>query len=190
VRLAFFAAISIAVVACGPADREISEVDGVRAAYGEAQKRRKLRPDEMLRRAETSFSTTSFETQYDELSGLGLRIIDFGVCRQNKVCTWIDDQGVQHEADDERGVDSKAIEVGENSAKSLNALGIGRSRSQQDVVKAVERFLPDIKLDCGRAPPDAEGFWCDALVGDGFIDLRFDDQDRLTLARVKARVPQ
>jgi hypothetical protein len=190
VRLAAVAAISISVVACGPADREISKVDGVRAAYGEAQKHRKLKPEEMLRRAETSFSPVAFGTQYDELSGLGLRMIDFGVCRQNKVCTWIDNQGVQHEADDERGVDSKTIEVGENSVQSLNVLGIGRARSRPDVVKAVERFLPNIKLECGQAPPDDEGFWCGALVGSGLIDLRFDDQDRLALALVEARVPQ
>jgi hypothetical protein len=189
VRLGFLAAISILLVACGPVDHEITEVDGVRAAYGEVQKRRKLTPEEMLRRAETSFSPVAFGTQYDELSGFGLHTIDFGACQQNKVCTWIDGQGVQHEADDQRGVDSKAIEVNGNLVQSLNVLGIGRARARRDVVEAVGRFLPDIKLDCRRAPPDSEGFWCDALIGDGFIDLRFDNQDRLALATVKARVP-
>jgi hypothetical protein len=190
VRLAFVVSILILVVACGPSDHEISEVDGVRAAYGEAQKRRKLMPEEILRRAESSFSPVAFGTQNDELSALGLRLVDFGVCRQNEVCTWVDGQGVEHEADDERGVDSKTIKVSEKSTQSLNALGIRLARSKEDVARAVERFSPDIKLDCRRAPPDEEGFWCEALVGDGFIDLRFDDQDRLWMAQVNAKLPK
>ena len=187
-RLGFAAAISFLVVACGPADHEISEVNGVRAAYGEAQKTRKLTSDEMLRRAESSFSTVAFGVQYDELSALGLKMVEFGVCRRNKVCTWVDRQQVQHEADDDQGVDSKIIEIDQSSTKSINILGIGPARSRPEVLAAVDRFMPGLKFDCGRAPPDDIGSYCFAPVGDGFVEIKFDDDDRLLLARVEAKL--
>lgn len=187
-RLGFVLVASVLVATCGPADHNISEVDGVRAAYGETQKRRKLTPDEMLRRVETSFSPVAFGVQYDELSGLGLKMIDFGVCRQNKVCTWVDRQNVEHEADDEQGVDSKLVEIDPSSTQSLNLLGVGRARSREDVISAADRFLPGPKFDCSRAPPDEEGTFCIMMVGKGFVELQFDDDDRLVFARVKAQL--
>jgi hypothetical protein len=184
------AAIYLLMAACGSADHDFSEADGVRAAFNEAQKHRPLTSAEMLRRAESSFSPVAFGVQYDELSRLGLNMIDFGDCRQNRVCTWLDAQNVEHEADDENGLASKAIMVDPESTQNLNALGIGRARSRKDVVRAVGRFLPGMKLDCRRAPPDAEGVWCDALAGDGFVMLTFDDENRLAVAQVEAKLPQ
>lgn len=180
--------MAILVASCGPADNEISQVDGVRAAYGKAQKYRKLTPAEMLRRAESSFSHVAFGVQYDEMSSLGLKMIEFGVCRQNKVCTWVDRENVLHEADDERGVDSKIIEIDQRSPKSLNALGIGSARFRNEVISAVGRFLPEAQFECSQAPPDDEGTYCISLVGDGFVELKFDDHDQLSMARVEAKL--
>lgn len=186
VRLDFIGAICILVGACSPADSEISEVDGVRAAYGEAQKNRTLAPHEMLRRAESSFSPVAFGVHYDRLSGLGLKMIDFGVCRQNKVCTWVDRQNIEHEADDERGVASKAAWIDQKPTQHLNLLGIGVARSREDVISAVYRFLPEPTFDCSQAPPDDIGTNCFMMVGKGFVELKFDDNDALIFARVEA----
>ena len=129
-----------------------------------------------------------FGTQYDELSGLGLTVVEFGVCVENKVCTWVNRGNVQHEADDNQGVDSKMIEIEKHSPKSLNVLGIGSARLRKDVMSAVERFLPGLKFDCHGAPPDDIGSYCFALVGDGFVEIKFDDNDQLLMARVEAKL--
>ena len=187
-RIGLAAAISFLVAACGTADHEISEVDGVRAAYGEAQKKRQLTPAEMLRRAESSFSPVAFGVSYEQAAKLGGSTIDLDFCRRIKGCLWTDTQNVQYEADAEGGVFSKAVEVRKLPSQSLNLLGIGRARSRDDVLRAIGSFLPTTKFECVRPPPDAEGaWWCDALVGDGFIELQFNDNSDLAWAIVEAR---
>ena len=187
-RIGVAAAICFLATACGPADHEISEVDGVRAAYGEAQKKRQLTPAEMLRRAESSFSPVAFGVSYEQAAKLGGSTIDLNFCRRIRGCVWIDAQNVHYDADAEGGVFSKAVEVRKFPSQALNLLGIGRARSRNDVLRAIGRFLPTTKFECIRPPPDAEGaWWCGALVGDGFIELRFDDNNDLAWAIVAAR---
>jgi len=100
----------------------------------------------------------------------------------------MDANHVQHYFGDSVGaLVVKSIEVAHVGDRHIAALGIGKARSQNEVVDRVRRYLPEAEVDCDAAPAEIDGpYICGATLGDGWIRLFFDSSRRLTEVRIDA----
>lgn len=135
---------------------------------------------ELLAVAERSFSDIPFGTQ----EGLpGLTMVVGGQCEEWADCSYIDSNEVGH-AFWEGELVVKTFVFPEDNDQPTAVLGIGTARDMDDVVTRVSRFLPEVELECR---PDVDrGHSCGALLGEGWITLRFDRNGRVREARIDA----
>lgn len=141
---------------------------------------------ELLKAAERSFSDVPFGTK---VPPPGLTLIENGKCASGRgECSYIDANHVVHYFEDSEGtLVVKSIDVAQVGDSPITALGIGRARVLDEVVRRVRRFLPGAKIDCDGLPA-ATGTpqVCGATLGDGWIKLFFDSSRRLTEVRIDA----
>ena len=101
-------------------------------------------------------------------------------CDKFDDCDWIDAAHVRHYFFGTRpGAGKlviKRITVSEFGAGAIPALGIGVARKRKDVLKAVTKFAPELKLDC--IAPLAAGPQghpsCQAHLSPGLVAVEFD----------------
>lgn len=137
---------------------------------------------DLLRAAERSFSATPFgavEAPPD------LVLVDPAQCETWGECYYRDADGVGHLFHGGELV-VKWVEVAEVGDRPIAALGIGTARTMDAVLENVRRVLPEAEIACVRALFDLAGRDCSALLGEGWITLRFDGDGRLVEARVDA----
>lgn len=149
---------------------------------------------ELLTVAEQSFSPVPFGAPRPQ-PGL-TRVEDEG-CVKFGECTYRDTNLVGHYFGDCCNVGAlvvKSIDVADVGDRPIAALGIGEARSMSEVVERVQRFLPEVELDCedyreptpvGEAASDV-AYGCNAMLGEGWIQVFFDNSQRLTIVRIDA----
>lgn len=135
---------------------------------------------ELLAVAERSFSDIPFGTRE---GATGLTMIIEGQCEEWGECSYADLNRVEHYFWD-RELVVKTFVFTEEDNQSTAVLGIGTARAMDDVLTRVRRFLPEADLEC-RSDVD-RGHSCSALLGEGWITLRFDRNGRIREARVDA----
>lgn len=151
------------------------------AAGGAVAEQRRSGP-ELLKAAERSFSTIPFGTK---AAPRGLKLINDGGCEQGE-CSYLDANHVGHYFGADGGVlVVKWVSVADVGDGAISALGIGKARSQQEVLHRVRRFLPEAKIDCDEGSSETL-IQCGATLGKGWIRLFFDKSHRLNEARIDA----
>lgn len=91
-------------------------------------------------------------------------------------CDWQDRNGIRHYFFGDKLV-VKAARAEEFVGRTMDALGIGMSRDQAEVVDKVELFLGDVELECRRSETLANE--CHASLDPGWIWISFDGNGRL-----------
>ncbi|MBO9502142.1 hypothetical protein [Brevundimonas sp. A19_0] len=135
---------------------------------------------ELLTVAERSFSDIPFGTR----EGVpGLTMVIEGQCQEWGECSYADANGVEHYFREGELV-VKAYAFTEGDTRPSPVLGIGTARHMDAVLSRVERFLPEVEIEC-RPEPD-HGQTCGATLGEGWINLQFDRDGRIREARLDA----
>ena len=109
-------------------------------------------------------------------------------CERFDDCDWIDGQHVRHFFGTRPGAGKlviKKIKIAEFGPAPLTALGIGVARKRKEVLKAVSKFAPDLKLECIDPPATRTAFnpSCQAHLAPGLIAITFDRGDQLVEVR-------
>lgn len=137
---------------------------------------------QLLQTAEQSFSPVPFGTL---LPPADLTLVDDGGCVEGRgECTYLDANYVRHFFGTERGeLVVKSIHIDDVSNKPIAAIGIGKARALNAVVKRVQLFMPEAQVICDEQPDGSE-ITCGATLGDGWITLFFDPARQLKEVRI------
>lgn len=138
----------------------------------------------LLYRIDKSFSHIPLRTSADPVRlGYSVRIAPF--CAENeRDCGWSDQARVRHYFDIDGILGFKSIWAGEQEASEINALGIGMTRKRDEVLAAIGRFSPALKLECTAAP---SGIECRSDLGQAVLTIDFDEHDMLAGLTIDAR---
>jgi hypothetical protein len=130
-------------------------------------------------RIDNSFSPIAINTP---LSAVRAKLTEEKVigCDKFDDCDWIDATHVRHYFFGIRpGAGKlviKRITVSEFGAGAIPALGIGVARKRKDVLKAVSKFAPELKLDCFTPVIKAVAAVprCEGHLSPGLVAVEFD----------------
>lgn len=157
---------------------------GSLSAAGGASTQQARTGPELLAAAERSFSDVPFGAPE---SPPGLTRVVEGDCQFWGECIYRNADQVGHYFWEGELV-VKSIEVADIGDRPIGALGIGTSRSMDEVMERVRRFLPEAEVDCREhAGADGVEHNCGATLGEGWIRVFFDTARRLTVVRIDAR---
>jgi hypothetical protein len=150
---------------------------------------RPIRSDELLERADQSFSAYPLAEETLGLRAQGFTIMLNTCSSEGGECSWRDGNGVIHILDNDNILFVKMVEAADFRGRPIEALGIGTARDRAAVVRNVSRYLLGTELTCREAGEAGEGAGissCGATLGEGWIKLLFTPDNQLLLARVDA----
>jgi hypothetical protein len=150
---------------------------------------RPIRSDELLERADQSFSAYPLAEETLGLRAQGFTIMLNTCASEGGECSWRDGNGVIHILDGDNILFVKMVEAADFRGRSIEALGIGMARDRAAVVRNVSRYLLGTEITCREAEEAGEGEGissCGATLGEGWIKLLFTPDNQLLLARVDA----
>lgn len=139
-------------------------------------------------RADRSFSRFALNSAFDPVEA-GLRLAQPQCMEKDFSCEWRDSDGVGHIFGGKR-LAIKLMLVAGREGEAIPALSIGKARGRRDLLRRIADFLPELSVTCkspdeaGEAPDLSS---CSAsFENGGWIELLFDDDDQLVLARIDA----
>jgi hypothetical protein len=139
--------------------------------------------------ADQSFSPYPLRQERLGLNTQGFTVVEDSCSPEGDECTWMDPNSVQHVLDSNNILIFKLVSASDFIDRPITALGIGAARDRAAVLRNVSGFLHETTLEC-RAPGEAgEGpgiTSCGATLGDGWIKILFDANNRLLSARIDA----
>ena len=138
-----------------------------------------------IHRIDLSFSPIAIGTK---LPRRDLKPIDDKPCPKGHFCNYIDAHHVIHWSAPWGDLAGKQIDSQETGARTfdaldIKALGIGRLRDEQSVVRQANAFLGDQKLTCR---PIENMTNCMAQLNPGWLTLIFGQDHKLRLIRLSA----
>ncbi|MDZ3832689.1 MAG: hypothetical protein U0S50_12875 [Sphingopyxis sp.] len=146
-------------------------------------------PATLQDRVDSSFSPLAINSRLADVKA-GLQMITENDCLEMDECEWRDAEGVRHffwsdSSDTPKLLVIKFVVASEFEGRAISALGIGNARMKADVIDRVRAFDPRMQVECdGKNVSGNVGVQeCAATVGDGWVQIGFDADDRLTKIR-------
>lgn len=147
----------------------------------------------MMEKASASFSPYAWESKFQDIKD-DLSIIKSPSCQSMadymNECSFADKNNVVHYFwDEDMVLVVKSLKAQDFEGKDIKALGIGGARAHDEVVANVQKFLPDVKIDCLNAEEAGQGdniSSCSAAMGEGWFTLLFGPDGELIGAQIDA----